>query len=190
VGKTTQLALLVSNLKKHGYTVTATKEPGGTPKGEEIRARLLKGGLSPEEELSLFFEARKYHVDEVLKPAILRGDVVLCDRFSDSTFAYQHFARGQDRKMIEARDAEARSGLEPDLVIVLSMPPNIAFTRFKSRGGELDAFEKEGGEFHKKIHEAYLTLAREKPENHIVVDASESIEAVSEKIWNIVLQKL
>jgi len=179
VGKTTQLALLVSNLKKHGYTVTATKEPGGTPKGEEIRARLLKGGLSPEEELSLFFEARKYHVDEVLKPAILRGDVVLCDRFSDSTFAYQHFARGQDRKMIEARDAEARSGLEPDLVIVLSMPPNIAFTRFKSRG-----------EFHKKIHEAYLTLAREKPENHIVVDASESIEAVSEKIWNIVLQKL
>ena len=186
VGKSSQLKVLASRLEEKGMRVCATKEPGGTPQGLELRARLLAGGLAPEKEAALFMEDRRIHVAEVLRPALERGEIVLCDRFSDSTIAYQHFGRGLDRAWLEEEDMCARDGLEPDLVILLNMRPEDSFKRAAGRGEEFTSFEREGATFHERVRKGFLTLARENGYNHVIVNGSLPKPDVSEKIWHFV----
>ena len=190
VGKSSQLKVLASRLEEKGLRVCATKEPGGTPKGLELRARLFAGGLTPKEEAALFMEDRRIHVAEVLRPALERGEIVLCDRFSDSTIAYQHFGRGLDRVQLEREDAAARDGIEPDLVILLDMPPERAFERAGKRGEVLTSFEREKIDFHKKVRAGFLELAEQNSHNHVIVNADDSKEHVAEEVWGIVSKRV
>ena len=186
VGKTSQLKMLAARLEERGLRVCVTKEPGGTPRGLELRARLFAGGLAPKEEVALFMEDRRIHVVEVLRPALERGEIILCDRFSDSTIAYQHFARGLDRTWLEQEDVLARGDLVPDFVIVLDMPPQLAFERAPGRGEKYTAFEQEEMAFHERVRAGFLELAKANTHNHVVIDASLSRADVSDTIWRFV----
>ncbi len=190
VGKTSQIRMLAARLEERGASVVITKEPGGTPRGEELRARLLAGGLAPEDEVALFIEGRRIHVSDVLKPALREGKIVLCDRFSDSTIAYQHFGRGIDRTFLEREDAAARDGIVPDLVILLDMPPERAFERAGKRGEVLTSFEREKIDFHKKVRAGFLELAEQNSHNHVIVNADDSKEHVAEEVWGIVSKRV
>lgn len=189
VGKTSQIVLLADKLKQCGVQTVVTKEPGGTPLGLKLRERLLAGGLTPDDEVALFMEDRRIHVAEVLRPARERGEFVLCDRFSDSTFAYQHFGRGLDRGWLEREDAQARGGIAPDLVILLDMPPERAFLRAGARGEEFTSFEREGMKFHKRVRGGFLALARESVHNYEVINADAPKDEVAEKIWQVVQKR-
>lgn len=190
VGKTSQIRMLAQRLEERGAPCVVTKEPGGTPRGEEIRALLLAGGLAPEKEAALFMECRRIHVAELIKPALREGKIVLCDRFSDSTIAYQHFGRGLDRVRLELEDASARDGVVPDLVILLDMQPERAFERADKRGEALTSFEREKIDFHKKVRAGFLELADQSPHNHVIVNADCSKEDVAKAVWGIVSKRV
>lgn len=186
VGKTSQLKVLADRLEQLGLHICVTKEPGGTQRGLELRARLLAGGLAPEDEVALFMEDRRIHVAEVLRPALKRGEIVLCDRFSDSTIAYQHFGRGLDRVWLEREDALARGGLAPDFVILLDMPPGLAFERAAGRGEAYTSFEQEEMAFHERVRAGFLSLAEASTHNHIVVNANLPMSDIANAIWRFV----
>ncbi len=187
-GKGTQVAFLEAYLREKGIRFLSLREPGGTRIGEQIREILLgkdNPEMVPETELLLFAAARAQLVREVIRPALAKGQWVLCDRFYDSTLAYQAGGRGLDREMVQQTIDLARGGLEPDLTIYLDLDPEEARGRRKHReeaaGGEADRIERENLEFSKRVRAAYLALAAEK-QRIVTIDAGLEPEEIRDRI--------
>lgn len=179
-GKTTQARLLGRRLEAEGHEVVVTREPGGTALGEEIRALLLHGGhVAPWAEAALYAASRAQHVDEVIRPALERGAVVVCDRYVDSSVAYQGIARGLGLERVLELNLAAVDGLLPDRTFLLRVGVGDAAARM---GGELDRIEREGDEFRARVAEAYGTLAARFPERYVVVDGTRAPDEVAEEI--------
>jgi dTMP kinase len=181
-GKTTQLDRLRSELEARGHQVVATREPGGTPVGERIRAILLDpvaAELEPRAEALLFAAARAQLVEQVVRPALDRGAVVLCDRYLDSSLAYQGEARGLGRERIEQVNQWATGGLLPHLVVLLDLDPTAGLAR---AGGQRDRIEGQELEFHLAVSRGFRALAAEHPERYLVVDAALPAEQVARQV--------
>lgn len=172
-GKSTLLLVLADRLRADGYGIAVTREPGGTPLGEALRDIFLNRSLaiSPLSEAFLVNAARAQHVRDVVRPALARGAIVLCDRFIDSTLAYQGFGRGLDLESLKALCAIAADGLEPDLVLVLDLSVEAARSRLRERAGSVDRMEAEGDDFHERVRRGFLTLAADSS-RHRVLDAT------------------
>ena len=180
-GKSTQVKLLASYLSQSGADVIQTREPGGSPSAEEIRALLVTGAAdrwSPLAETLLFYAARVEHWRQIIEPSIARGAHVLCDRFADSTIAYQAYAGGLDRHMVEKLHRLVMTGVEPDLTIVLDLPVDEGLNRAASRRDSETRFERKGREFHERLRQGFLYIAHRFPNRCFVIDASQSIERI------------
>lgn len=181
-GKSTQLARLAAALTEAGEDVVVTVEPGGTPVGGAIRELLLSPAhaIAPLTEVFLFCASRAQHCDEVIRPALEAGRVVLCDRFSAATFAYQGHAGEVGEERVLRLDAEATRGLVPDLTIILDLPPGEGFTRKFGAGGaaEADRIERNERAFHERVREGFHRYASRFPERTAIVDASGSEDEV------------
>ena len=178
VGKTTNLALILAHLDTRGVEVVATREPGGTPLGETIRAWILDGehgALSAEVEALLMFAARARHLDTVIRPALAAGKWVVCDRFTDATFAYQGGGRGADTRLLEALETGVQRGLEPDLTLLLDAPLEVGRRRIAARAP--DHFEREQAPFFERVRRAYLERAQRDPKRVKVIDAAGAARA-------------
>ena len=190
-GKSTQLRLLAGRLDELGRPVQSTREPGGTPVGEKIRAILLDpahAALDPVAEWLLIEAARRQHVREVLAPALAGGDVfLLCDRFSDSTEAYQVAGRGLDSRGVADLDARVRDGIAPVLTLLYDLDPAEGLARAGRRdAGATGRFEAEDLALHERVRAAFLAIARREPERVVVVPASGNADAVFAETWSIV----
>ena len=196
-GKSTQIERLGERLRAGGFGVTITREPGGTPAAEAIRALLLSGKaaeLGADGEAVLFAAARTDHVASVIRPALAAGRWVLCDRFFDSTHVYQGGAGGVDRGLLAALDRAAVGMTRPDLTIILDVPASVGMARAAERtaatGGAPDRFEREAPAVHEARRQAFLAIAREDPERCVVIDASGTPEATAAAIWDAVTARL
>jgi dTMP kinase len=179
-GKSTQLARLARRLEAAGVPVRVLREPGGTAVGEMVRGVLLDPehvGLTPAAELMLYEASRAQLVAEVIEPALESGEIVLCDRFYDSTTAYQGFGRGLDREQIRLLNAAATGGLAPDRTLVLDVDPVLGIERATRYGA--DRLEAEGIAFHQRVRDGFATLAAEEPERVRIVDASGDLDTVA-----------
>jgi dTMP kinase len=189
-GKTTQARRLVERLQAAGRQVVYTREPGGTPTGEAIREILQhnKAGEAPcpETEVLLFAASRAQLVRYVIVPALERGDWVVCDRFADSTTAYQGYGRGFSVEQMIAINEFAIDGAQPDLTLLLDLPVSDGFARLAQRGGVKDRIEREALDFHERVRAGYLELARRWPARFRIVDPRGALEAVAEEIWKLV----
>lgn len=175
-GKTTHVNLLSDYLREKGHEVVTTREPGGTPVGEALRSVLLRKDLHvlPLTELLVFLASRAQHVEEVIRPALDKGSIVLCDRFIDASFAYQGYGRGIDLGIIETLNRLVTKGVRPNLTILLDCAVDIGLAR-KSADGNLDRFEKEDLSFHNRIRNAYLELAEDDPKRYVVLNAKNDL---------------
>ena len=196
-GKSTQIRMLGEFLERSGISCVITREPGGTPLAEELR-NIVKGFsgsefVHPETELLLMEAARVQHVGEVIAPALAEGKWVLCDRFFDSTTAYQGGARGIDRSVINTLNRFAAGKCIPDLTILMDLSPETGFSRTAKRQetqGEHDRFELEKIDFHHKVRNAFLACAAEEPQRFRVVDADRAIDEIHKEITEIVSKSL
>ncbi len=181
-GKTTQARALVRRLLRQGRSVLLTHEPGGTPLGESIRRRLKAGwDVSPLSELFLFAAARAQLVQGVVGPALRDGIIVVCDRFTPSTVAYQGYGRGLDLGLIDQVNRAATGGLSPDVFVLLDLPSQLAVTR---KGNTVrDVFDAAPLEFHGKIREAYLFQAAQDPSRWLVLDATRPRRELAGEVW-------
>ncbi|MBN1891580.1 MAG: dTMP kinase [Clostridiales bacterium] len=183
-GKTTQIRMLRDRLDSKGHLVEVIREPGGTAIGEKIRLLLLdnsNGEMSSETELLLYEAARAQIVHERILPSLREGRIVICDRFFDSTTAYQGYARGLNLSEVERLNRWATGGLEPELTFLMDLPVEDAYARMRSRFGDSDRLEKEGFEFMKKVRDGYLALSASN-KRIVVLDATAPIDSVSKKI--------
>jgi dTMP kinase len=191
-GKTTQAAILADALRREGRRVTVTHEPGGTRAGEAIRAIFLDPAVSLEvaSELLLVLADRAQHVREMLRPAIAAGEIVISDRYSDSTVAYQGYGRGFDLKLLADLNRLATDGMTPDLTIVLDVlvETGLERTRARMQGAvrRFDRFEGEAAEFHRKVREGFLAIARAEAGRVVTIDSSRALEVVSSDILRAV----
>lgn len=191
-GKSTQLTRLAGRLRAAGSDVLSLREPGGTPFGEKMRDVLKQPGsvIRPAAEALLFAACRAQLVADVIAPALAAGQVVLCDRFIDSTVAYQAGGRGLDRALIEAANRLACGAVRPDLTILLDLDPARGLGRASVRDqGLADRFEVLGAEFHRQVRALYHALAKEEPGRFFVVDAARPPEAVEEEVWHEVARR-
>ncbi|MGI6553944.1 MAG: dTMP kinase [Bacillota bacterium] len=177
-GKTTQSDALLQWLVKAGYDLVVTREPGGTDLGRRIRHMLLDAGsdITDKAEILLYAADRAQHVEKVIIPALRRGRIVLCDRYIDSTTAYQGYARGLGTEFVEQVNRIATGGLVPDLTLIYDIPPDKGMARKKS---SLDRLEQEDLEFHRLVREGYLMIARKEPSRVKVINALNDIETVT-----------
>ncbi len=184
VGKTTQLDYVGELFRRSGKTVCITREPGGTSVGEAIRDVLLNRldlDICNETELLLMFAARAQHLQRVIEPALARNEVVICDRFTDASFAYQGGGRGIDREKIRQLQTWVQGNIQPDLTLLLDCPVKIGLARAGKRGA-LDRFESETIGFFESIRQEYLALAQEEPDRIVVIDATSELQAVQNRI--------
>jgi dTMP kinase len=192
-GKTTHIEQMVARLRAQGRTVTIAREPGGTDIGEQIRHTLQYSknsvAMTPETELLLFCASRAQIVREVIRPSVNRGDIVVCDRFLDSTTVYQGVARKLDPEDVASINAFAVDNCLPDMTLLIDLDPRIGMERV--RGRELfDRMENQAIEFYDRVRQGYLELAKREPGRVKVVDGSQSIEAIGEQIWRQVCDVL
>ena len=186
-GKSTQIGLLKERLAGEGLRVVVTREPGGTPLAERLREIVLRAGneaLSPVSELLVMYAARSVHLDSLVRPALERGDWVLCDRFTDATYAYQGAGRGVTDEAIQALEKIVQRGLRPDLTLLLDIPVDVGLHRAHERRGAAaaDRFEQEGREFFERVRARFLEIARAEPRRVRVIDAQRSVEEVAAAI--------
>jgi dTMP kinase len=191
VGKSTQLERCAAWLDTLGVEVVRTREPGGTPRAERLRQLLLERGdepMPPPCELLLMFAARSTHLENLVRPAVVRGAWVLCDRFTDATYAYQGGGRGLPQRDIDSLVAAVHPGFWPDLTVLLDAPVDTGLTRAQTRNGVdgPDRFESERREFFERVREAYLARASHEPQRLMVVDASDGVEAVALRIQALI----
>ena len=189
-GKTTQIARIEQYFRGRGKEVVLTREPGGTPIAEKIRDLLLdpaNEAMAPTAELLLYAAARAQHLEERILPALHRGAVVLCDRFADSTTAYPGGGRGVSRTMVGNLHEIATHGCWPDLTFVLDLP--VAVGAERRAGSALDRIEREAAEFHERVRNAFLDIAREEPHRVVVVDAAQPVEAVTAAMVRVIEQR-
>ncbi|KKB82923.1 thymidylate kinase [Devosia limi DSM 17137] len=198
VGKSTQVKRLVANLNRVAIEAVRTREPGGTPKAEAIRSFILQGrseSWGAGAEAVLFAAARHDHVTQLIAPNLAAGTWVICDRFHDSTRAYQGLTGGVDDKLIDGLETLALDGHAPDLTIVLDMDPEAAFRRVAQRAVEDglaltgDRFEKEDIEWHKRLRQAFLSIARNNGERCIVISAEQAENELEAAIWAVVCER-
>jgi dTMP kinase len=193
-GKTTQVRLLAAALERAGWPVHVTREPGGTRLGADIRELLLHSGASIGRlaELFLILADRAEHVETTIRPALRDGAVVLCDRFSDSTLAYQAYGRRLPLDAVRAVESVSRQGLLPDLTFVLDCAVDVGLARTRQRRGDAaaDRFEGEDVAFHERVREGFLALAREDPRRIHVVDGGRSEQDVHREILAVSLERL
>ena len=189
-GKSTQSRRLLPHLRKQGYKVRATREPGGTPAGEKVRAILMteKDDLSALAELALFYAARAQHVERVIRPALERGELVVSDRFNDCSFVYQGYARGLGARTVRLLDRAICGPTQPDLTLILDLDPRVALERARGRdaGSGTSRFEAAGLEFQQRARAGYLALARREPERVRIIDAGRSRRDVEAEIARVV----
>ena len=182
MGKTTNLAFIKECLERHGQRVIVTREPGGTPVGEKIRAIFLgEGDVSPESELLLVFAARAQHLRDIIEPALASGAWVLCDRFTDASYAYQGGGRQVNPQLILRLEEMVQKGRKPDLTILFDAPVEVGMARAKRRGGS-DRMETEDLKFHERVRMAYLQLAEQNPMRIKIIDASRPLDEVQASI--------
>ena len=189
-GKSTVVKFVREWLEARGKRVTLTREPGGTPLAERVRQLVLdRQGepITPTTETLLMFAARGLHVENLIRPALARGDWVVCDRFTDATRAYQGAGRGVSRAWIEQLASEVQRGLNPDCTLLLDLPVSIGLERVKRRSGATptDRFEEEPAKFFERVREAYLDLARAEPQRIRVVDASGDVAEVQKAVATV-----
>lgn len=192
-GKSSQIPGLAAYLRERGLTVLTTREPGGTVIGDQVRQVLMRmenTAMNPRTETLLFCAARAQFVEEVVRPHLAAGEVVISDRYADSTLAYQGYGHGNSLDALRALLAFATGGLQPDLTLLLDVDPEIGLSRRKTSGGEwnrLDAYEVA---FHCRVRDGYLELAREEPQRWHVIDASQPAEVVQSAVRQAVLTAL
>jgi dTMP kinase len=185
-GKSTHLVWLVDTLRARGKTVVQTREPGGTPLGEKLRALLLADPMHLETEALLMFAARREHIAQVIEPALARGDWVVCDRFTDASFAYQGGGRGLAREKLAILEDWVQAGLQPDLTLMFDVSTEVARSRVTGMGRELDRFEREQVEFFERVRNEYLARATASNGRMRVVDASRPIEQIKTSLEEII----
>lgn len=196
VGKSTQLALLREWLSTFGHEVVFTREPGGTARAERIRELLLEHGEEPMPqmcELLLMFAARATHVENVIRPALARDAWVVCDRFTDATYAYQGGGRGMDMKQIAVLEQWVQQELRPDLTLLLDAPLDLSSARAQGRNhatGSIDRFEREQRDFFERVRGVYLARAQREPQRFAVIDASGDRDAVATAIRAAIATRL
>jgi dTMP kinase len=181
-GKSTHLGWLVEHLRSQGRTVVQTREPGGTPLGEKLRELLLHEPMHLETEALLMFAARREHLELVIRPAVARGDWVVCDRFTDASFAYQGGGRGLATEKLAQLETWVQDGLQPDLTLLFDLPVEIAAQRMAGAARQLDRFEQEKADFHERVRAAYLTRAAHSRGRIRVIDGSRSIDAIKKQL--------
>ncbi|MCM0084341.1 dTMP kinase [Geomonas sp. Red32] len=197
-GKTTQLKRLKERIEEAGERVTATREPGGSPVADKIRAILLDAenrDMVPLAELLLYAAARAQHVQEVIAPALERGDIVLCDRFTDATMAYQGYGRELNLETIGQLNELATGGLQPQLTVLIDCPVEVGLTRALARiesttGAREERFELESVRFHERVRDGYLRLAATYPDRFVVVDGSGSVEQTEVVLVSAIASRL
>ncbi|GLO14218.1 thymidylate kinase [Pseudomonas putida] len=183
-GKSTNRDYLAARLREQGLDVVLTREPGGTPLAEKVRELLLAPSderMAADTELLLVFAARAQHLAQVIRPALARGAVVLCDRFTDATYAYQGGGRGLSVERIATLEQFVQGDLRPDLTLVFDLPVEVGLARAAARG-RLDRFEQEGQAFFEAVRQAYLQRAGREPNRYSLLDAAQSLEAVQRAI--------
>jgi dTMP kinase len=194
-GKTTQLKTLERYLSERGKPCLSTREPGGTSVGKLLRKVLLETGkqrITPATELFLYLADRAQHIHEVIIPALEQGRIVLCDRHTDSTLAYQGYGRGIDLELLRRLNDMASQGIKPDLTLLLDCPVEIGLSRTAQRRSQIgagqgeDRFEREKLEFHERVRTGFLELARAEPDRFRIINAAGSSQAVAEAIKNII----
>ena len=194
-GKSTQIERLLRRLNEDGVRAIATREPGGSPKAERIRQSVLAGAaksFGPFAEAILFSAARIDHLRETIRPALARGLIVLCDRFADSTRAYQGALGNVDPALIRALERATIGDTRPDLTFILDLPAEIGLARAAQRrsGQGADRFEVEDAAFHERLREAFLAIAREEPGRCVVIDADRDPDVVEADIWRTVSERV
>lgn len=196
-GKTTQAGLLIERLQKAGHTALLTREPGGTPRAETIRNVLLSGAarrFGPMAEAVLFYAARDSHLELTIRPALARGVWVICDRFFDSTRAYQGAAGGVSLTALAAMERIVVAATRPDLTFILDLPAQEGLKRARERakaaGGGADRFESMDLAFHNNLRQEYLEIAEGEPWRCVVIDASQPAAKIAQEVWNAVKQRL
>lgn len=190
-GKSTQLAALVRHLHAAGRAVTETREPGGTLLGTQVRRVVLDPALEmgPLPEFLLYSASRAQLVAEVIRPALARGEVVVCDRYADSTLAYQGHGRGLDLDFLNRVTQEATGGLRPDLTVLLDLDPALGLAR-AARRGQPDRLERADLAFHTRVRGGFLTLAAAEPGRFVVLDATRPVAELADEIWGAVAARL
>ena len=191
-GKSSQLPMLDRHLRQSGTRTLVTREPGGTPLGESLREALLDPrftGMAPVAELLIMFAARAEHLEKVIAPALADGVWVLCERFTDATFAYQGGGRMVDPARIAALEQTVQGELRPDLVLVLDLPVEVGLERMARRRA-MDRFEREDVEFFRRVREVYLERARIQPARYAVIDASADRETVARRLIGAISERL
>jgi dTMP kinase len=189
-GKSTQARMLAEALRAVGLTVLVTREPGGAPGAEVLRSLLLSGQTvwSPPAEALLHFAARAEHVERTIRPALASGTWVVCDRFADSTMAYQGYGQAADRGMIAT--LTGLIGLGPDLTIILDVSESVAVARRRSRGGAADRYEREDTAFHARVKAGFLAIAAAAPDRCAVISADESVDYVHAELLGTISKRL
>ena len=185
-GKSTQVKALVVGLRDRGLEVVATREPGGSPGAEQLRDLLVQGDAgrwSPLSELLMMYAARSDHLEKIIRPALARGAWVVCDRFADSSRAYQGAGGGVAPAFIEQIDAAVVGDTQPDLVLVMDLSVEAGLHRAGSRGDRENRFESKGLLFHERLRQGFLARAAHLPERYRVIDADRPIEALSAAVW-------
>lgn len=192
-GKSTQIRHLSLTLTERRIPHIVTREPGGSPGAEQIRDLLVTGGAdrwSPLSETLLFYAARVDHWHKVIRPALDDGKLVLCDRFADSTMAYQAYAGGMERERIEQLHALVLAGVKPDLTIILDLDPGSGLARAQARPGAEARFESKGLAFHERLRAGFLDIARRDPARCRVLDADRPVDAIAADIMRLVDERL
>jgi dTMP kinase len=197
-GKSTQLQMLAQLLTDQGRSVTVTREPGGCPIADQVRSILLdanNSAMTPLAELLLYAAARAQHMAEVVMPALQAGRIVLCDRFTDATAAYQGYGRQLDMTVIRQLNQLATVGVGPELTILLDCPVEIGLERAMARinnscGAREERFELEALSFHRRVREGYLTLAAREPERFVIIDSTTSVRQSAADVASAVLPRL
>ena len=192
-GKSTNLRMLATALEAVGETVIVTREQGGSAGAEQVRRLLVEGATDRWDSVSealLHYAARRDHVERLISPALDRGDWVVCDRFADSTMAYQGYGHGLGREPIETLHGLAIGGLKPDLTLILDLPVETGLTRAGSRGGDETRYERMADGFHQRLRDGFLDIAAREPDRCVVIDATQEIDAVQQEVRRAVTDRL
>jgi len=186
-GKSSHIAGVTEFLRARGLTVVSTREPGGTALGEKLRELLLHEPMHLETEAMLMFAARREHLAQVIEPALGRGDWVVCDRFSDATYAYQGGGRGLDKHKLGQLEQWVHGDLQPDLTLLFDLPFEVARERIAAQTRELDRFEQERADFHDRVRHAYLDRAAASPQRIQVINADLPLVSIKKIVEETIL---
>jgi len=185
-GKSTHLEWFSNSLRRRGIDVVVTREPGGTPLGEQLREILLSQPMCIGTETLLMFAARLEHIEQVIKPALLAGKFVVSDRFSDASFAYQAGGRGMDWDKLSQLEQWVHPDLQPDLTLFFDVPVDVARTRL-AKNVSLDRFEQEHTDFFERVRDGYHKRVKQNPQRYIVIDAAKPLDVVKKKLEEIII---